>query len=312
MPGPSTPELQERAQAALADRYAIQREVGRGGMATVYLAQDLRHGRPVALKILHPHLAASIGPERFKREVEIAARLSHPHILTLMDSGEVDDLLYYVMPFIRGESLRGRLEREGQLPISDALAITRHVAVALGYAHDKGVVHRDIKPENILLYEGEPMITDFGIAKAVSAATTEHLTQTGTVIGTPAYMSPEQVSGDADLDGRADQYSLACTLYEMLAGQPPFTGPSQQAIMMKQFTESPPRYAGVGHRSRRRSIGRSPRPWPRRRPIGSSTCSSLPRRCRPKPRRPLSYQRLPSARRSRAPRNRSRSSPSSI
>ena len=234
------PELQDRLQAALANRYAIQREVGRGGMATVYLAQDLRHRRPVAVKILHPHLAASVGPERFKREVEIAARLSHPHILTLIDSGEVEGLLYYVMPFIEGESLRGRLDRERQLPISDALEITRHVATALGYAHARGVIHRDIKPENIMLHEGEPMITDFGIAKAVSGASAEQLTQTGTVIGTPAYMSPEQASGDADIDGRSDQYSLACVLYEMLAGRPPFTGPSPQAIMMKQFAEPSP------------------------------------------------------------------------
>jgi len=234
------PELQDRLQAALANRYAIQREVGRGGMARVYLAQDLRHRRPVAVKILHPHLAATVGPERFKREVEIAARLSHPHILTLIDSGEVEGLLYYVMPFIEGESLRGRLDRERQLPISDALEITRHVATALGYAHARGVIHRDIKPENIMLHEGEPMITDFGIAKAVSGASAEQLTQTGTVIGTPAYMSPEQASGDADIDGRSDQYSLACMLYEMLAGRPPFTGPSPQAIMVKQFTEPSP------------------------------------------------------------------------
>jgi TolB-like protein/Flp pilus assembly protein TadD len=192
------------------------------------------------VKILHPHLAASVGPERFKREVEIAARLSHPHILTLIDSGEVEGLLYYVMPFIEGESLRGRLDRERQLPISDALEITRHVATALGYAHARGVIHRDIKPENIMLHEGEPMITDFGIAKAVSGASAEQLTQTGTVIGTPAYMSPEQASGDADIDGRSDQYSLACVLYEMLAGRPPFTGPSPQAIMMKQFAEPSP------------------------------------------------------------------------
>jgi TolB-like protein/Flp pilus assembly protein TadD len=234
------PELQERLQAALANRYTIQREVGRGGMATVYLAQDLRHRRPVALKILHPHLAANVGADRFEREVEIAARLSHPHILTLIDSGEVDGLLYYVMPFIEGESLRGRLDRERQLPVEEALEITRHVAAALAYAHARGVIHRDIKPENVMLHEGEPMVTDFGIAKAVSAAGAGHLTETGTVIGTPAYMSPEQVSGDAHIDGRSDEYSLACVLYEMLAGQPPFTGPSPQALMVKHLAEPPP------------------------------------------------------------------------
>ncbi len=234
------PELQERLQAALANRYTIQREVGRGGMATVYLAQDLRHRRPVAVKILHPHLAANVGPERFQREVEIAARLSHPHILTLIDSGEVEGLLYYVMPFIEGESLRGRLDRERQLPIEDALEITRHVAAALAYAHAKGVIHRDIKPENVMLHEGEPMVTDFGIAKAVSAGGSENLTQTGTAIGTPAYMSPEQATGAADIDGRCDEYSLGCMLYEMLAGEAPFTGANAQVIILKHFTEPPP------------------------------------------------------------------------
>ena len=234
------PELQDRLQAALANRYAIEREVGRGGMATVYLAQDLRHRRRVAVKILHPHLAVNVGPERFQREVEIAARLSHPHILTLIDSGEAEGLLYYVMPFIEGESLRGRLDRERQLPVEDALEITRHVAAALGYAHARGVIHRDVKPENVMLHEGEPMVTDFGIAKALSAAGTQHLTQTGTSVGTPAYMSPEQASGEADLDGRSDEYSLACMLYEMLAGDPPYTGSSAQAIIVKHFTDTPP------------------------------------------------------------------------
>jgi len=237
---PNVLDAQIRLQTALAPRYQIEREVGRGGMATVYLAQDLRHRRPVAVKILHPHLAANLGAERFQREVEIAARLSHPHILTLIDSGEVEGFLYYVMPFIEGESLRGRLERERQLPVEDALEITRHVAAALAYAHARGVYHRDIKPENVMLYEGEPVVTDFGIAKAVSAAGTEHLTQTGTALGTPAYMSPEQASADAELDGRSDEYSLACMLYELLAGVPPFTGTSAQTIILKHFTETPP------------------------------------------------------------------------
>ncbi len=239
------PELQERLQAALADRYRIDREIGRGGMATVYLAQDLKHRRAVALKILHPHLAANVGPERFQREVEIAARLSHPHILTLIDSGVLEwgpgmPGLYYVMPYVQGESLRERLAREPQLPLEDALQIARNVASALGYAHAQGVVHRDIKPENVMLHEGEAMVTDFGIAKATSAADGTLLTQTGTAVGTPAYMSPEQASGDQEIDGRSDIYSLGCMLYEMLAGQPPFTGPTAQAVIVKRFTEPVP------------------------------------------------------------------------
>jgi TolB-like protein/Flp pilus assembly protein TadD/tRNA A-37 threonylcarbamoyl transferase component Bud32 len=233
-------EPSQRLQAALADRYRLDREIGRGGMATVYLAADLKHRRPVAVKILHPHLAANVGPERFQREVEIAARLNHPHILTLIDSGEADGFLYYVMPFVPGESLRGRLVRERQLPVEEALRIARDVAGALGYAHGQGVVHRDIKPENVMLHEGEAMVTDFGIAKALSAAEGEHLTQTGTSVGTPAYMSPEQASGDQELDGRSDIYSLGCMLYEMLAGEPPFTGPTIQAVIVKRFTEPVP------------------------------------------------------------------------
>ena len=233
-------DLQDRLQTALSDRYDVQREIGRGGMATVYLAQDLKHHRPVALKILHPHLAANVGAERFQREVEIAARLNHPHILTLIDSGEANGFLYYVMPYVHGESLRGRLIRERQLPLEEALGIALQVASALGYAHGQGVVHRDIKPENVMLHEGEAMVTDFGICKALSAGGGESLTQTGTAIGTPAYMSPEQASGDQELDGRSDLYSLGCMLYEMLAGEPPFTGPNAQAIILKRFTEPIP------------------------------------------------------------------------
>ena len=230
------PGLLEGLQGALAGRYRFDREVGRGGMAMVYLAQDLKHRRPVAVKVLHPHLAANVGADRFLREIEIAAGLNHPHILTLIDSGSADGLLYYVMPFVEGESLRGRLAREGRLPVGEAVELTRKVAGALAYAHSRGVVHRDVKPENVMLHEGEPMVTDFGIAKALSAGT-EALTQTGMSLGTPAYMSPEQASGEHEIDGRSDIYSLGCMLYEMLAGEPPFTGPTVQAIIVRRFTE---------------------------------------------------------------------------
>src|SRR5882724_5444834 len=231
------PDLLEGLQGALTGRYRFEREVGRGGMATVYLAQDLKHRRPVAVKVLHPHLAANVGADRFLREIEIAAGLNHPHILTLIDSGSADGLLYYVMPFVEGESLRGRLAREGRLPVGEAVELTRKVAGALAYAHARGVVHRDVKPENVMLHEGEAMVTDFGIAKALSGGT-ESLTQTGMSLGTPAYMSPEQASGEHEIDGRSDIYSLGCLLYEMLAGEPPFPGPTAQAIIVRRFTES--------------------------------------------------------------------------
>jgi serine/threonine protein kinase/Tfp pilus assembly protein PilF len=233
-------DLRSRLQPSLADRYSIDREAGRGGMATVYLAQDLKHDRRVALKVLHPELAASIGAERFLREIQIAARLQHPHILPLYDSGQADGLLYYVMPFVAGESLRDRLNREKRLSLDDALAIARDVAAALDYAHRQNVVHRDIKPENVMLHEGEAMVTDFGIAKAVSAAGSGSLTQTGMAVGTPAYMSPEQASGESEPDGRSDIYSLGCMLFEMLTGSAAFTGPSAQAIIMKRFLEPVP------------------------------------------------------------------------
>ena len=229
--------LIDRLQGALAGRYRLEREVGRGGMATVHLAQDLKHRRPVAVKVLHPELAVNVGADRFLREIDIAAGLNHPHILTLIDSGNADGLLYYVMPFVEGESLRGRLARDGRLPITEAVALTRKVATALAYAHARGVVHRDIKPENIMLHEGEPMVTDFGIARAVSGEG-ESLTQTGISLGTPAYMSPEQASGEHEIDGRSDIYSLGCVLFEMLAGEPPFTGPTAQAVIVKRFTEA--------------------------------------------------------------------------
>src|SRR3989449_3851172 len=206
-------------------------------MATVYLARDLKHGREVALKVLRPELAAALGSERFIQEIQVAARLQHPHIVPLYDSGEADGFLYYVMPRVAGESLRRCLERERQLPVEEAVRLTRAVAAALDYAHRQNVVHRDIKPENILLHEGEPMVADFGIERAISAAGGEKMTQTGLALGTPQYMSTEQASGDREVDGRSDVYSLGCVLYEMLVGEAPLTGPTPQAIMARQFTE---------------------------------------------------------------------------
>ena len=228
----------ERLRGALSQTYTIDRELGRGGMATVYLAQDCKHERMVALKVLHPELAASLGPDRFLREIKVAARLNHPHILGLHDSGEADGFLYYVMPYVEGESLRERLDREHQLPIDEAVHHARSIASALDYAHRQQIVHRDIKPENVMLYEGEAMVMDFGIAKAVSLAGHDTLTQTGMMVGTPAYVSPEQAAGETNLDGRSDQYSLACVLYEMLTGERAFTGASPQAVMARRFTET--------------------------------------------------------------------------
>src|SRR3954464_15151322 len=230
---------------ALRDRYAIEKGLGRGGMATVYLARDLKHDRLVAVKVLRPDLAAVLGGERFLREIGPTAQLQHPHILNLLDSGEAAGFLYYVMPYIEGESLRERLTREGQLPIDQALRITRGVAAALDYAHQRGVIHRDIKPENILLHQGEPMGAAFGGGLAAASAGRERLTETGLSLGTPAYMSPEQASASPRLDGRTDQYSLACVLYEMFAGEPPYTGPTAQAIIAKRFSEPVPHLSSV-------------------------------------------------------------------
>jgi serine/threonine-protein kinase len=228
-----------RLTAALADRYRVERELGAGGMATVHLAHDLRHEREVAIKVLHPELGAVLGAERFLAEIKTTARLQHPHILPLLDSGAADGLLYYVMPYVRGETLRTRLERETQLPLPEALRLASEVADALDHAHRQGVVHRDIKPENILLQDGHALVADFGIALAVQQAGGQRMTQTGLSLGTPAYMSPEQAGAEKALDGRSDQYALAAVLYEMLVGQPPFTGPSVAAVMARLMTERP-------------------------------------------------------------------------
>jgi len=230
---------QQRLEAGLAGRYTIERELGQGGMAVVFLAHDLRHDRKVALKMLRPEISAEIGADRFLREIKLAAGLTHPHILPVYDSGEADGLLFYVMPNMEGRSVRERLDRERQLPLEDALKITREVASALDYAHRHHVVHRDIKPENILLHEGAAMVADFGIGKALSGGGS--LTQTGMAVGTPAYMSPEQAGGDSEVDGRSDLYSLGCVLYEMLAGEPPFTGPTAQAVIAKRFVSPIPK-----------------------------------------------------------------------
>ncbi len=232
-------DLLGRLQESLASRYRIERELGAGGMAVVFLAEDLKHRRQVALKVLRPELAAEIGPQRFLREIEVAAGLNHPHILPVHDSGETGGFLYYVMPYVEGESLRGRLTREKQLPLDDALQIAREVGDALDYAHRRGVVHRDIKPENILLAEQHAVVADFGIARAIVAASGQKLTTTGLVIGSPAYMSPEQGAGSREVDGRSDVYSLGCVLYEMLAGQPPFTGATAESLAYQHLSVAP-------------------------------------------------------------------------
>jgi serine/threonine-protein kinase len=234
------PDALALLKTGFADRYAIERELGRGGMATVYLAQDLKHPRQVAIKVLRSEVVGALGADRFLKEIEVVSRLQHPHILGLLDSGTAGDVLYYVMPYIDGESLRHRLARESQLPVDQAIALAREMADALQYAHDRGIVHRDIKPENILLSGGHALVADFGIAKALDAAAGDKLTETGLSLGTPHYMSPEQASATASLDGRADLYALGCVLYEMLAGTPPFTGPSAQAILARHSVDPVP------------------------------------------------------------------------
>ena len=228
-------DLRTELQTALATTYTLERELGRGGMATVFLAQDLKHKRPVALKVLHSDLARTLGPERFQREIHLTARLDHPHILPVFDSGAAGGVLWYTMPYVEGESLRDRLRREGQLPVEEAVRLAREVADALDCAHQQGVVHRDIKPENILLARGHARVADFGVARAVEAAGAGQLTETGLAVGTPAYMSPEQASG-GPVDARSDLYALGCVLYEMLAGEAPYTGPSAQAITAKRLS----------------------------------------------------------------------------
>jgi serine/threonine-protein kinase len=231
----------DKLNAALKDRYSLERELGQGGMATVYLATDLKHQRKVAMKVLHDDIGVALGPERFKREIEIASTLGHPNILQLIDSGTAADRLYYVMPFVEGESLRERMDREKALPIEDALRIAQEVAAALDFAHQRNIIHRDIKPENILLQDGHAFVADFGIARAVDSVNQgAALTQTGVSLGTPTYMSPEQSFAEKNIDGRTDEYSLGCVLYEMLIGEPPFTGPNAAAIMARHSMASVP------------------------------------------------------------------------
>jgi serine/threonine-protein kinase len=233
------PESSERVATALSDRYRLERELGQGGMATVYLAQDLKHDRKVAIKVLHPELSAVIGGERFLAEIKVTANLQHPHILPLFDSGSADGLLFYVMPYVQGESLRAKMSREKQLGVEEAVRLASQVASALDYAHRQGVVHRDIKPENVLLHDGVALVADFGIALAATNAGATRMTATGLSLGTPAYMSPEQAMGDREVDARSDVYSLATMLYEMLVGDPPHSGSTAQAIVAKVLTEKP-------------------------------------------------------------------------
>ena len=233
------PKLADRLSRAVEDRYEIQEALGRGGMSMVFKARDIRHDRTVAVKVLLPELAASVGARRFLREIEIAAGLVHPHILPLYDSGDAEGLLYHVTPCITGETLRDRLKREKYLPVEEAVRITAEVADALDFAHAQGVIHRDIKPENVLLTSRHALITDFGIARAITLGGGERLTETGMAVGTPAYMSPEQARGEAELDGRSDIYSLACVTYEMLAGEAPLAGRSPQITMARRQSESP-------------------------------------------------------------------------
>ena len=238
-------DQEERLKAAHADRYRVEREIGAGGMATVYLAEDLKHHRKVAVKVLNPDLAQTLGAERFLREIETVANLRHPNVLPLFDSGEADSFLFYVMPYVKGESLRARLTREKQLPVEDAIQITREIADALAYAHEEGVIHRDVNPANIMLEAGHAVLADFGVAHAVAEAKDERLTRTGMSLGTPAYMSPEQATGEQDLDGRSDQYALGCVLFEMLSGDAPYLASTFQAVLAKKLSDPVPRISVV-------------------------------------------------------------------
>src|SRR3989441_6524317 len=233
-------DLRPRLEEALAGRHRLERELGHGGMGVVFLATDVKHDRKVALKVLRPELSQSIGADRFLREIRITAQLNHPNILTLIDSGHAAEFMYYVLPYVDGESLRDRLTREKELPVDEALRITRETADALAYAHEAGVVHRDIKPENILFEAGHAVVADFGIAQAGSEAGGGRLTESGLIVGTPAYMSPEQAMSSGSVDARSDIYSLACVLYEMLAGAPPFGGPTPHAIIARKSMEPVP------------------------------------------------------------------------
>ncbi|CAA9345310.1 MAG: Serine/threonine protein kinase, partial [uncultured Gemmatimonadaceae bacterium] len=250
--GAAAPDDRLHLQQALGDGYGLEAEIGRGGMARVYRAHDRKHDRRVALKVLHREVAQTLGAERFRREIRLVAGLQHPHIVPVFDSGEAAGLLWFTMPLVAGESLRDRLVRERQLPVADAVGIARALALALDYAHGRGVVHRDVKPENVLLTEdGQTLLADFGVARLVlapgagtaptdTAPTDTALTGTGWSVGTPAYMSPEQGAGEREVDGRSDQYALACVLYECLAGEPPFTGPTAQAVLAKRFAGPAP------------------------------------------------------------------------
>lgn len=232
-------DLTSKLDSALSERYSIVEELGRGSMSRVFRATDLKHNRDVAIKVLQPEISISLASERFLREIEIVSNLLHPHVLPLYDSGDADGLLYHVTPLFDGETIRDRLERDRQFPVDEALLLAREVADGLDYAHEQGVIHRDIKPDNILLYKGHALIADFGLARAVTIGGGERLTQTGFVVGSPAYMSPEQARGEDTIDGRSDQYGLACVLYEMLAGEPPLSGRTRQVIVARRLSEKP-------------------------------------------------------------------------
>ncbi len=300
MTGRPVTALLERVRLALQDRYAIDREIGRGAAAVVYQAEDRKHHRAVAIKVLRPEVAAEIGAGRFLREIETVARLAHPHILPLFDSGEAGGLPYFVMPYVQGESLRDRIARELQLPVEDAMEITRNVASALGYAHSHGIVHRDIKPGNILLIGGHAIVADFGVARAISAATDEGLEHQGEVFGTPLYMSPEQLNGSSRLDGRSDLYSLGCVLYEMLAGVPPFRGATAEAVRTQHLLDPPPSLASLGRaippevdETVRRLLAKVPAD---RYATAQQLTDGLPVVSRPSPRRTLELDAVPAAR----------------